>query len=304
MYIVAAAATGAWSGQSGKLAVWLTAVAAWTFITPSNGWSAWVTDEAKRYERKAGEWVAFEGSGSASRSVNRLINGAFQVNQLSLSGTVTLTAGAYGHDGWKAGSSGCTYTFATVENVTTITISAGSLQQTIEGVNLQSGTHTLSWAGTAQGKIGAGSYGSSGITGGSTGGVNLTVEFNAGALSLVQLEPGSSSSSFNHLPYGEYLNLCRRYYQHGPQSIGVTYDATTLVGVIVNFNPPMMAPPTATLISGARVGDAGVAWRLITSIKVLDVSSDGGFCDLYIESSTINKVHTVGTGQLLFSSRI
>lgn len=57
MYIVAAGATGAWSGQSGKLAYWLTTVAAWTFITPADGWSVWVADEAKRYERVGGAWV-------------------------------------------------------------------------------------------------------------------------------------------------------------------------------------------------------------------------------------------------------
>lgn len=64
MYIVAAGATGAWAGQSGKLAYWLATVAAWTFITPEDGWSVWVTDESVRYERKAGAWaVASGGSG-------------------------------------------------------------------------------------------------------------------------------------------------------------------------------------------------------------------------------------------------
>lgn len=69
MYIVAAGATGAWSGQSGKLAYWLTTVAAWTFITPADGWVAWVADEAKRYERVGGAWVlstAALGLGTAS----------------------------------------------------------------------------------------------------------------------------------------------------------------------------------------------------------------------------------------------
>ena len=67
MYIVAAGATGAWSGQSGKLAYWLTTVASWTFITPADGWSVWVTDEAVRYERKAGAWaVVATGGGGGS----------------------------------------------------------------------------------------------------------------------------------------------------------------------------------------------------------------------------------------------
>lgn len=57
MYIVAAGATGVWSGQSGKLAYWLTTVAAWTFITPADGWFAWVADESKRYERVSGAWI-------------------------------------------------------------------------------------------------------------------------------------------------------------------------------------------------------------------------------------------------------
>jgi len=57
MYIVAAGATDAWSGQSGKLAYWLTSVSAWVFITPADGWCVWASDESKRYERVSGSWV-------------------------------------------------------------------------------------------------------------------------------------------------------------------------------------------------------------------------------------------------------
>ena len=87
---------------------------------------------------------------------NKIINGNFLINQRLVSGTVTLSAGAYGHDRFKAGSSGATYTFATSANVTTITITAGSLIQVVEGNNLQSGTYVLSWnlAPLLQGKIG------------------------------------------------------------------------------------------------------------------------------------------------------
>ena len=142
---------------------------------------------------------------------NRLINAQLLINQRGVSGTVTLSAGAYGHDRFKAGASGCTYTFATTNNVTTLTISAGSLQQVIEGLNLESGTYTLSWTGTVQGKIGAGSYGASGITGSITGGTNTTIEFNTGTLSLPQLEVGSTATSFDYRPYGTELQLCQRY---------------------------------------------------------------------------------------------
>jgi len=146
---------------------------------------------------------------------NKIINGNLGINQRAVTGSVVLAAGVYGHDRWKAGASGCSYTFATTANVTTITISAGSLLQVIEGLNLQSGTHTLSWTGTATAKIDAGSYSASGVTGTATGGTNMTIDFSTGTLSLVQLEEGSTATPFEHRMYGQELALCQRYYELG-----------------------------------------------------------------------------------------
>lgn len=144
-------------------------------------------------------------------SSNLIINGNFNVNQRAKSGTVTLSAGSYGHDRWKAGASGCTYTFATSANVTTLTISAGSLIQVVEGLNLKTGTVCLSWAGTAQGKIGAGSFSASGVTGTATGGTNLNIEFNAGTVSSVQLNYGSVALPFVPRFIGDESILAQRY---------------------------------------------------------------------------------------------
>lgn len=143
---------------------------------------------------------------------NRLINGGFGVNQRAVSGTVTLTAGAYGHDRWKGGASGCTYTFATSANVTTLTISAGSLIQVIEGINLETGTYCLSFSGTATAKIGAGSLSASGVTGSITGGTNTNIEISTGTVSKVQLENSPISTIFEQRPIGMELALCQRYY--------------------------------------------------------------------------------------------
>jgi hypothetical protein len=151
---------------------------------------------------------------------NVIINGNFNINQRVVSGTVTLTAGSYGHDRWKAGASGCTYTFATANNITTLTITAGSLIQVVEGNNLISDTYCLSFTGTAQGKIGAGSYGASGITGSATGGTNLNIEFNTGTLSLVQLEKNLAPTPFEHRFFNQELLLSQRYFQK-------TFDYTT-----------------------------------------------------------------------------
>ena len=142
---------------------------------------------------------------------NRIINGNFQINQRGVSGTVTLAAGAYGHDRWKAGAGGCTYTFASSAGVTTLTISAGTLQQVIEGSNLFSGSNTLSWTGSAQGRIDSGAYGVSPQAGTSVGGTNQTIEFNTGTVSLVQYEDGSKATPFEQRFVGSELTLCQRY---------------------------------------------------------------------------------------------
>lgn len=267
MYIVAAAATGAWAGKSGNLAFWLTSVGAWTFAVPVNGWSVWVTDEAVRYELLAGVWtIVSTGVVSAAQGINRLINGNPLINQRGVTGTVVLSAGIYGHDRWKAGASGCTYTFATTANVTTITITAGSLQQVIEGVNLQSGTHVLSWSGTAQGKIGAGSYGASGITGGVVGGTNLTIEFNIGTLSFAQFEPGSVSTNFEHRMQTDELFRCRRFYRvYGSFRASLYAAGPSTIQVPMPIEPPMRSSPAITIGTISTAVNASVIGMTIES---------------------------------------
>jgi len=203
---------------------------------------------------------------------NKIINGNFAINQRAVSGTVVLAAGDYGHDRFKAGAAGCTYTFATSLNITTITISAGSLIQVIEGLNLFSGNVVLSWTGTAQGKIGAGAYGNSGVTGTAVGGTDLSVEFNTGTLSLVQLETGSYKSAFEHRPYGMELSLCQRYYETGSvmargyaASASSGYDA-----VLYSYKATKRAVPTVVLsgITTNGVGTPDVTRNFVDSVVI------------------------------------
>jgi len=197
-----------------------------------------------------------EDSGGASLlgRTNAIINGNFGINQRGVSGTVTLAAGAYGHDRWKAGASGCTYTFATSGNVTTLTISAGSLIQVIEDINLFTGTYVLSWTGTAQGKIGAGSFGNSGITGSVTGGTNLNIEFGTGTVSLVKFEAGTVATPFEHRSFGQELALCQRYYYRVQEAtfsrLGVVAGTTTAREAPIFFPVTMRAAPSVTLSGG------------------------------------------------------
>lgn len=185
---------------------------------------------------------------------NRIIDGGFILNQRGYVSGTSLSAGTYAHDRWKAGSGGCTYTFTqgALGVNTTITITAGTLVQVIEGCNLaEGGTYVLSWTGTAQGRLNGGSYGASGsvVITGWTAGTNLNVEFNTGTLGSVQLEKGSTATSFDYRPYGTELALCQRYYE----SIAfLRWDwsaaAASNIAYMVSFAVTKRASPTVTKI--------------------------------------------------------
>ncbi|CAB3653428.1 hypothetical protein LMG26685_02874 [Achromobacter mucicolens] len=172
--------------------------------------TAWV-EVGRVFERPFYQSDAASGLIPTGGFKNLLINAKFNINQRAVSGTVTLAAGAYGHDRWKAGSGGCTYTFATTAGVTTITITAGTLVQVVEGNNLRTGDHVLSWTGTATGRIAAGGFASSPVTGAVTGGTNTSIEFGTGTLTLPQLEAGLNPTSFENRPLKAEMDLCLWY---------------------------------------------------------------------------------------------
>lgn len=199
---------------------------------------------------------------------NRIINGKFSINQRAVSGTVTLTSGSYGHDRFKAGASGCTYTFASSQNGNILTISAGTLQQVIEGANLEGGTFVLSWFGTATGRIDSGAYSASGVTGTATAGTNQTVEFGTGTLGRVQYELGTIATTFEQRPIGMENSLCHRYFmfegfaQIAPVSSGISLNymhkvnmRTTPTSVFTTNNSTPSIP--AQSVSNALISASG-----------------------------------------------
>ena len=104
-YIITATATGAWAGKETQIAYWLTAVAAWQFIVPANGWLAWSNTDAKTYRLESGAWAELAAGGGggmtnpmttagdiivggASGTPNRLAIGtALQVLRVNSGGT-------------------------------------------------------------------------------------------------------------------------------------------------------------------------------------------------------------------------
>jgi hypothetical protein len=195
---------------------------------------------------------------------NRIINGNFAVNQRGQVSGTALAAAAYGHDRWKAGAAGCTYTFTAAIPDTTITITVGTLTQIIEADMIEGGVYTLSWTGTAQARVyqgaPAGAYAASPITTAALpAGVNTVIEFNAGTAVRVKFEAGTVATPFNRQSLGKSLADCQRYYQQtsvinaNTNSAGVTVDTSTpfVVGmrasptlVIANNNNFNMGAPT------------------------------------------------------------
>lgn len=55
-YIVAAAATGAWAGKDGQVAVW--SGSTWVFYAPRLGWVTYIEDEEKLSAYKVTGWSA------------------------------------------------------------------------------------------------------------------------------------------------------------------------------------------------------------------------------------------------------
>lgn len=198
-------------------------------------------------------------SKGANYGKNLIINGDFSVNQRGVTGTVSLAPGEYGHDRFKAGSGGCTYTFATSAAVTTITITAGTLLQIIEGQTIEAKPIILSWEGTAQGRINIGSYGDSGeVTATSIAGADITVEFDTGTLSKTQLEFGDTVTEFEYVHPADQLARCQRYFEgilinrDGVVSTALAISTTTCYGSLY-FNEKRDVPSISVTGAGTIV---------------------------------------------------
>lgn len=241
---------------------------------------------------------------------NKIINGNFGINQRAYVSGAATTASQYTLDRWKVTGTGG-ITFSTTANKTTVTIPSGqTLQQVVEGLNLESGTYVLSWEGTAQGRIAGGSYGASGaVTASITGGTNTTIEFNTGTVARVILEVGSVATPFEHRPYGMELALCQRYYYRiqpgGNQLVlansyfSISATAGRAVGKFpVNMRGTVSLEQSGTAGNYAVTDGAGalVACSAVPTLNILTTGTDWAI------STTVAAGLTAGQGGFFLTS--
>ena len=226
---------------------------------------------------KLWDWlISVLGDSGAAGNRNRIHNGNFQVNQRAVSGTVTLAAGAYGHDRWKAGSGGCTYTFAASGKDIVVNITAGSLLQVIEDKDVEGGQYRLSHTGTAQARISvngaapSGAYAAAPLTSAAaTGGQSMTVEFGTGTVSKVQLEPGTVETAFERRPYATELALCQRHYETGSVSMRGYQVGGGAIYYFCNFKVPKRSA------AGTTITFSGTSLLNASSILADSITTDG-----------------------------
>lgn len=180
-------------------------------------------------------------------------NSGFTINQRNYASGTALAAGAYGLDRWKAGASGCTLTFTPSPASTVVTIAAGTIQQVVEGVNFINSSYTLSWLGSATGRVNTGTYVASPITFTGAPNTNVTIEFQGGTLGQTQLQIGTQVTLWQPAPRALDLARCQRFYfNFGCFFAGFGNGAT--IGYQFQFPVTMRASPTMTLTNNSDTG--------------------------------------------------
>lgn len=171
------------------------------------------------FEKPAG------GSGSVASAVkNLLTNAGFWFNDSGYVSNAGLTSGQRGHDGFKAGASGCNYTFTQNGNLPIqINITGGTLITAVEDFNFADydGDVTVSWEGSAQARVKNGlttdlsseSYAASPITITKIADTGLSLEFNTGTVGKIVVNEGATAQAFPGYDINEERRRSQRYVQ-------------------------------------------------------------------------------------------
>jgi hypothetical protein len=205
--------------------------------------------------------------------------------------TGTFGGAVYNEDGSR--SYPFTYSIPVANTWTTISITiagdtSGTWQTTTATgitVNFSMGTGTT-YSGTAG--AWAGTYYASATGATSVVGTSGATFYITG----VQLEKGSTATSFDYRPYGTEISLCQRYYSEvGKQLVGRT-ESTSLATMSTSTAVKMRVAPTASIITtGSAVVIPGVASYTLSSIASQSTTDNA----VYISLNTSTATMTSGT---------
>lgn len=181
---------------------------------------------------------------------NRITNPKFNINQRGyVSGTATTGANQYTLDMWRIVVSGQSVSWVASGSGSRITAPAGGIEQVIEGANIEGGTYTVSWTGTAACMI----NGTVVANGGQvtlTAGSNATIRLLGGTAELLQLEPGGAVTPFVHRSIAVELADCQRYFETGKVQIDGYGAASSSFSISTPFKVTKRAAPTMTRVFG------------------------------------------------------
>ena len=260
------------------------------------------------------------GLGAKPSLRNKLRNPSFQVNQRAVSGTVTLAAGAFGHDGVKAGAAGATYTFANVGQDVRITVTAGSIILPVEANLIDAGSYVLSHEGAAQARVwqgtgttGSGSYAAATrasplVVTGLTANVQTNVEFSTGTILRPQFEPGGGVTDYDRRSLHDEWAFCRHFFcSFTPKGLSGVVHNPTIIIIMAPLHVPMRAPPTlslSTLDSPPYAWGVGSGWApAVTGTLTLASASstiDGIYASLDGFSGLTAGLPVVGGGSAVW----
>jgi hypothetical protein len=243
---------------------------------------------------------------------NRIINGQGRINQRGyVSGTNTTVANQYTLDRWRVVTSGQNLTFTGSDAGRTMTAPAGGCEQVIEGANIEGGTYTINWTGTASCTV----DGTSRTKGSSftlSANTNVTVRFSNGTFTDVQLETGTIPTPFERLPIGDELARCQRYYYQLPTALVSGLQPSGVAGIAFAIQHPvkMRAIPSASLNAnvtnanyvaasptGAQwtMSGANIAFAAKTGTVVIALTPGTDVTHLYTTTATFSTgINTIG----------